>query len=564
MLRALVVSSCVLLGGGCVDGYIKAPTPSGPVTTVKPDVCADVTPAVGAWPLQRLTSLQLERTVQTVLHDSTRQYQQRLGSTDEVVDSRLRYSLAYAGNDVVAEGLMLAAENVAVAAVANPALQAEFACAASDLAGERACAKLIVERLGKRLWRRALLPADVDGVLAVYELSRTDSGTYLEGVQAAVQSLLAAPDFFFLQQPVGQSGAAAKLTGWVLAERLALTLWQQAPDDALLDAAQAGTLDTAEGLEHELDRLLQDPRANASFAEFLKHWLSPEKTSSIEAALATASRAPSLYTHFTPPSDTNPGDGLAFGQALDVFFANTATARSGTLHDLMLDDHLIVNEAVARNLNLPLPAAGQTETRAPDTNRRRGVLGQPAVLTAFGRFEASDPVHRGVFLIRQAMCRPLNPPDMMVNTTLPEATQFKTTRDRFTAATKDAACAGCHGSINPLGFSFENFDAVGNYREQENGNPVDATATLPILGKDGTKVQVDGLAELAAVLADDVEVRDCLSRQFAVFALHRGLTQAESCALKAGTASFAEGPGSFQTLIRSVVSSPSFTEPLLP
>ena len=550
-----------LLLASCVEGVIKTPPP--PPKPNAPDRCETVTPRAGVWPLQRLTSLQLERTVQAVLHDTTKQYAQRLGSTDEVVDTGLRYSIAYSGNDVVAEGMIVAGENVAAAAVTNPALAAELACAGTDAPAQRLCARGVIERLGRRLWRRPLATADVDAVLAVYELARLD-GPYLDGIQTALHALLAAPDFFFLQQPPGVSGAPARLTGYALAERLALTLWQQAPDDALLEAAAAGTLDTAEGLEGELQRVLADPRADLAFAEFLKHWLSPEKTSSIDAALATASRAPQLYGDFLPPSGMSAGDGHAFGQALDTFFSTAARVSGGTLERLLLDEHLVVNEAVARNLKLPPPAPGHTEVRAPENPRRRGVLGQPAVLTAFGRFEASDPVHRGVFLLRQAMCRPLDPPDMMVNTTLPEPTQFKTTRDRFEAATKDAACAGCHGSINPLGFSFENFDAVGRYRSDENGHAVNATATLPIVDEQGVKHDVDGLGELAQVLAKDLEVRDCLARQFAVFALHRALDQSEACALRGASDTFSEGEGSFERLVRAVVLSPSFREPKLP
>ncbi|MBL9039290.1 MAG: DUF1588 domain-containing protein [Archangium sp.] len=546
------------------EGRIAGPLPEKVVSaTTTFDPCRDVAPEVGTWPLQRLTSRQLERSVEAVLADTTHAYSLRLGGTDEVVNSRLRYFLASSANDVVAEGLVLAAENVSVAAVSSAALASQLQCTASDVAGQRACAKRVISTFGRRLWRRTLATSEVDALTNTYDVARTD-GTYLDGVQTALHALLASPDFFLLQQPGGTSGEAAALTGTVLAERLALTLWQEGPDDALLSAAEDGVLDTAEGFDAQLNRLLMDPRANLAFADFLKHWLSPEKTSSIDAALSSATRQPQLYPQFRAPSESSSGDGPAYARALEGFFAHSASAGTGTLRTLLLDDTLVVNEAVARNLGLPAPAAGQTEVRTPETPRRRGVLGQPALLTAFGRFEASDPVHRGVFLLRQVMCRPLNPPDMMVNTTLPEATLFKTTRDRFTAATTDAACAGCHGQINPLGFSFENFDAVGAFREKENDVAVDATATLPLIRTDGQVATVDGVSDLAAVLADDAEVRRCLVRQFAAWALHRGLTDREYCALQPQTASFGSGDGAFRDLIRGVLTSPSFTTPVLP
>lgn len=553
----------LLLLAGC-DAKIS--TPRGPEAEVPltpiTGPCSSVAATIGAWPLQRLTSDQLQRTVDAILHDTSHAYTQRLGSTDEVLNSRLRYFYAASGNAVVAEGLVLAAEEVAEAAMANPSMQPTLACAASDTAGQRLCAKALIESLGRKLWRRALRTTDVDAMLAVYDLARA-GGTHADGLQGALHALLASPDFFFLQQPRGTSGAQTKLAGTVLAERLALTLWQEAPDEALLAAGETGALDTTEGFDAQLTRLLADPKANRAFADFLKHWLSPEKTSSIDFALLSATRQPTLYPKFEAPSPTSPGDGVAFTRALDTYFEKNAIVRTSTLHDLLLADQLVVNAAVARNLNLPAPAAGTTDVRVSDNARRRGVLGQPALLTAFGRFEASDPVHRGVMLLRQMMCRPLNPPDMMVNTTLPEATQFKTTRDRFVTATKDAACAGCHAQINPLGFSFENFDAVGGFRDQEGGNPVDATATLPII-KNGARAQVDGLAELSAVLADDPEVRACLGKQFAAWALRRGLTDGEYCSVSKHTLTFADGPGAFAELVRGVLTSASFTQPQLP
>jgi Protein of unknown function (DUF1588)/Protein of unknown function (DUF1592)/Protein of unknown function (DUF1595)/Protein of unknown function (DUF1585) len=537
----------------CV-GELHGPIPSAPPP---PSACDEVEARVGQWPLQRLTSRQLTLSVQAVLGDGTGAYQRRLGATDEVVDSRLRYFVAWSGNTVVAEGLVLAAEEVADAAVLSPALASARACAASDAAGQRACADQFVATFGHRLWRRTLSNDEREGVLGVYDLARSE-GDHTAGLQAALHALLASPDFFFLQQPT----SGARLSGTVLAERLSLTLWQQGPDDELLTAAETGALETEEGLNAQLDRLLADPRANLAFADFLKHWLSPEKTSSVELALASATRS-SGYPLFHPPSGTSAGDGVAFTEALDAWLARTATLQGGDVHTLMLDEHVVVNEAITRNLGLAAPNAS-LEVRESDTPRRRGVLGQPAVLAAFSRFEASDPVHRGVFLLRQGLCRPLNPPDAMVNTTLPDATAFKTTRDRFVSATKDSACAGCHAQINPLGFAFENFDAVGAFRAAEGVTPVDATAVIPLYDAQSRPRNVDGLGELAAVLADDPEVRACMSRHFAAWALHRGLTSSEYCALAPSVSGFREGGGDFRALVRGLITSASFLQPEAP
>ncbi|MBL8957553.1 MAG: DUF1588 domain-containing protein [Myxococcaceae bacterium] len=530
-------------------------TPTGPDDTPPaPDACEGIVSAPGAWPLQRLTSRQLQRTVTRVLGDDTHAYDLRLAATDEVLDARLRYALAVSANPVVAEGLVLAAEDVSIAAVSR------FPCSGAD---PRACASDLATRLGRLLWRRTLTSAEVNRLLADYDATRIEGGSYAEGASSVLHGLLAAPDFFFLQQPGGESGAAPRLTGTRLAERLAFTLWHEGPDAELLDAAEAGMLDTPAGLDAALDRLLADPRATEAFGDFLVHWLSPEKATTVNVALAPATRHPGLYPAFRAPGAVG-GDGEAFGAALSTFLSRAGRPDTGTFTSLLTSDELVVNEAVARNLDLPAPASGATEVRKSETARRRGVLGQPGVLTALGRFEASDPVHRGVFLLRHAMCFPLPSPDANVNTTLPElGGELKTTRDRFTAPTQAAACAGCHALINPLGFSFENFDAVGKYRETENGAPVDATATLPIT-VDGKKVAVDGLGELADVLARDPDVRECLAKQFASWALHRTLTPAEACAVRDSTKAFTTGDGAFKDLVRGVVTASSFNAPVLP
>lgn len=533
----------LLLLAACTGSITqKEPTPRPPQPAT--GECADITPAAGERELQRLTSRELDRTVAAILDDTTHAYATRLAVSDEVVSPKQRFFRARSATAVWAEGAILAAEEVSLAAASKP----EFSmCTSGD---ERACTRSLIERTGRRLWRRTLTADEIDTILLGADAARAE-GTYLDGVQTALQSLLASPDFFLFQQP-----ADGKVSGTILAERLASTLWHQAPDDALLDAAESGVLDTKEGLDAQVNRLLADPRADETFADFIKHWIAPEKTNNIDEALAASSRQPMLYPLFKAPGDG--ADGLAFGRALDGFLASEARVTTGSFENLLLSPKLAVNEAVSRNLGLD-PAAS-LELRASDSERRTGLLGQPAVLTAYGRFESSDPVHRGVFLLRHALCNDLPPPDANVNTSLPAAEMFNTTRDRFTSATTKQECRGCHAIINPLGFAFENFDAVGRFRTTENGHDVDASATLLT----SPPVQVDGLADLSRVLVNDPLVRSCVAKQFAVWALRRSVTQAEYCSLRAQASPFFEDAGSLAGLVSGLLQSEAFTRPSLP
>jgi Protein of unknown function (DUF1588)/Protein of unknown function (DUF1592)/Protein of unknown function (DUF1595)/Protein of unknown function (DUF1585) len=506
--------------------------------------CAQIQAAAGVRELQRLTSRELDRTVADVLGDASHAYALRLGATDELIGAKQRYFRARSANAVWAEGAVLAAEEVAQTAAAKPG----FSACAGD---ERMCARQFIMQVGRRLWRRTLNVDEIESTLSLYDVARTDA-SQSEAVATVLQSLLSAPHFFFFQQP----SAEGSLGGTVLAEQLASTLWQQAPDVELLNAAEIGTLDSAQGLQDQVARLLADPRADDTFAVFLKAWLAPEKVATIDEALAQATRQPEVYSLFKSPG--NGADGLAYGAALDSFLRAEARVETGTFENVMSSPKVAVNEAVARNLGLPV--ASTLELRSTESPRRRGILGQPAVLMAFGRFESSDPVHRGVFLLRHALCNDVPPPDANVNTTLPAAEAFNTTRDRFVAATKNGSCAGCHALINPLGFAFENFDAVGKFRTTENSHAVDARATLLLLPG---APQVDGLGELAQQLAQDPVVRSCVARQFTSWALRRSVTNAEYCAVRNRAAPFFSGPGALKNLITALISSDGFARPHL-
>lgn len=535
-LLALALAACT----GTIEQKERAPTTPDLVVTE----CTDVVPAAGERELQRLTSKELDRSVAAILGDTTGAFAARLVSSDEVISPKQRFFRARSGTTVWAEAALLAAEEVSLAAAVKPQFST---CTGGD---ERACVRALIEQYGRRLWRRTLTTTEVDGLLVGYDAARAE-GTWADGVQTSLQSLLASPDFFFFQQPV--DGVVA---GTVLAERLASTLWHQAPDDALLDAAEQGVLETPEGLEVQVARLLADRRADETFADFIKHWIAPEKVNTIEESLAATTRQPTLYPLFKAPADG--ADGLAYDEALDAFLATEARVTSGSFESLLLSRKLAVNEAVARNLGLS--AATALELRDTDSDRRLGLLGQPAVLTAYGRFESSDPVHRGVFLLRHALCNDLPPPDASVNTSLPAADQFNTTRDRFSTATTVTACRGCHALINPLGFAFENFDAVGRFRLTENGHPVDATAKLPT----SPPANVDGLADLARVLVNDRQVRACVARQFSTWALRRAVTQEEYCSMRNQAAPFFEESGSLSALVTGLLRSEAFSRPSLP
>ena len=314
------------------------------------------------------------------------------------------------------------------------------------------------EKFAGAAFRRPLTPEETQRNVTDILRTAPDAET---GVRRVVLLALKSPHFLYTELPARESDAMRTAT------RLALALWDSAPDAELARAATTGRLRTREEVSAQAARLLTDPRARAKVREFFQHWLQLRY-------LEDLGKDATLFPDFTPDIIDD------LRASLGVFVDNAVWSERSDFRELLRADYLFVNDRLAKFYDLPAPTGVATPdefTRitAP-AGQRSGVLTHPYLLAALSYKATSSPIHRGVFLTRSIVGRALKPP--------PEAQAFDETsfdhrmtmREKVTQLTRSENCQGCHAVINPLGFSLEHFDAVGRYRTQDTGRAIDAAS----------------------------------------------------------------------------------------
>lgn len=273
-----------------------------------------------------------------------------------------------------------------------------------------------------------------------------------------------------------------------VAAELSFGLWNSLPDRELLDAAAAGKLATREQVTQQAERMLGDPRARTKLREFLLTWL---KADAIGEMAKDAEKFP----------DFDSGIVADLRTSLEMFLDDVVWSEGSDFRKLVLADEVFANDrlAVFYGLDLPADSDGDFAKVKVRGDWAAGVLTHPYLMASFADSRESSPIHRGVFLARGLLGQALRPPPEAVAPLAAELHPSLSTRERVTMQTKPAACSTCHGIINPLGFALEHFDAVGRYREQDRGKPVDSTGSYQT--RDGNTVTLDGSRALGQFLA---------------------------------------------------------------
>jgi mono/diheme cytochrome c family protein len=272
--------------------------------------------------------------------------------------------------------------------------------------------------------------------------------------------------------------------------RLAFGLWDTLPDAELLKAASSGSLVTREQVRMQAERMVTDPRAWPKLREFLLQWLKVDQVPDI----AKDAR------HY-PGFDANAQNDLR--TSLEMFLENTVWSDKSDFRELMLTDKLYLNGRLAKLYGVALPADAPFQPVSLDPAERSGVLTHPYVMASFAYVDGSSPIHRGVLVARNMLGRTLQPPPAAFVPLAAALHPDLTTRQRVAMQTRPAACSGCHGLINPLGFTMERFDAIGRLRVSEQGKPIDATGSYR--SRTGKLVTFMGARDLGRFVADSPE-----------------------------------------------------------
>ena len=276
---------------------------------------------------------------------------------------------------------------------------------------------------------------------------------------------------------------------YAVASRLALTLWDSVPDAVLLKAAAAGQLKDAAQVRLQAQRMMKDPRAKSKLRDFLHHWLHVEEGAEI-------AKDQKEYPGF------DQGVVMDLRTSLDLFAESVVWSEQSDYRQLLLSDTILMNERLAKFYGQKVEAGAGFQPVKMDAEQRGGVLTHPFVLATFSYTKSSSPIHRGVFVTRNILGLMLKPPPMAIAFMDDKFDPSFTMREKVTELTSKPACMSCHVTINPLGFSFERFDAVGRVRATDNKKPVDPTSDYTT--SDGNVIKLTGARDVAVHAAESL------------------------------------------------------------
>ena len=370
--------------------------------------------------------------------------------------------------------------------VDTPSRRSVFVCRPKDAAAEEPCARKILTTLATRAYRGPVVEEDVQTLLEFYKQGRA-SGGFDQGIQRGLERILASPSFLFRfeREPANLvAGTPYRLGDLELASRMSFFIWSSIPDDELLSVANRGRLKDPVVLGQQVKRMLADPRSEALVDNFATQWLKLGKIVAVK---------PDEFEY--PEFDENLRNAI---QEETRRFISSQLREDRSVVDLLSADYTFVNDRLARHYGIPDVYGNQFRKMIFKDGVRGGLLGQSAILTATSYPNRTSPVVRGRWLLENMLgaAPPPPPADVPALQESGAAGQAKSVRDRMEAHRKNPVCASCHVRMDPLGFSLENFDALGKWRTMSDGVPIDTAVSLP----DGT--QFEGVVGLRKLLLE--------------------------------------------------------------
>jgi hypothetical protein len=428
----------------------------------------------------------------------------------------------------------------------TPSRRRVFTCRPSNTGADTRCARQIVSNLARRAYRQPVADADMQRIMSFFETGRRN-GNFESGIQAAIQRILSSPQFLFRIERDPSPGVAHRITDIELASRLSFFLWSSIPDDRLIQLASNGSLSRPAVLEAEVRRMLSDAKSAALIENFAGQWL----------------RLRNLR-NFSPNSDLFPDFDdnlrLAFERETELLFDSVVREDRSVL-DLMRADYTFVNERLARHYGIPGIYGSQFRRVPVSDPARQGLLGQGSFLAVTSHAERTSPVLRGKWILENilGMTVPPPPPNVPPLKERTNGEKPRTMRDQMAEHRANPACANCHKVMDSIGFSLENFDAVGAWRSAEANAPIDATGELA----DGTKV--NGIVELRAALMKNPELfTSTMTEKILTYALGRGIDYHDMPAVRSIVRSAAPGGYRFSSVVMGVVKSMPFQMRMAP
>jgi mono/diheme cytochrome c family protein len=407
--------------------------------------------------------------------------------------------------------------------------------------GSQQCARQILTRLARRAYRRPPTAEDVETLLGFYRDASNERG-FEAGIQSAIERMLVSFNFLFRieREPSGANGGAYRLSDLDLASRLSFFLWNSIPDDTLLTLAEKNQLRDPAVLAKQTARMLKDPKASSLVTGFASQWLGVRKAQSF---LPDANIFPDFDENLRRAAqrETN-------------LFVESQIAADRPVLDLVTADYSFINERLAQHYGVS-GVSGERFRRVTFTDGvRGGVLGQGSVLMATSYPDRTAPVVRGFWVLESLLgMPPPPPPDVPDLKTVTDDGRPLSMRAQMERHRASPSCAVCHVRMDPLGFSLENFDAIGRWRTRSGGEPVDASAVFA----DGSPI--DGVAGLRAFIVthQDRYVHTFVEKML-TYALGRRVDYRDQPAIRQIVRDSAVSGHRWSAVIRGIVSSQPF------
>ena len=425
----------------------------------------------------------------------------------------------------------------------TPSRQRIFVCRPAERDSARACAREILGGLARRAYRRPVGDDDLALLESFYDAGHAQGGTFDAGIRLGLQSILADPEFLFRFERTSPSvvaGTNHPISDLELASRLSFFLWSSIPDDLLLDVAIEGRLSEPAELARQVHRMLADPRSETLATNFASHWLHLQNLDDVQ---------PDVYLF--PNWDLNVIQSMRRETEL-LFDGIVRNDRAVT--ELLTADYTFVDERLATHYGIP-DVVGNRFRRVPVADARRGLLGHGSILTLTSLANRTSPVIRGSWIMDVLLGAPpprppANVPPLAENE---RGVLHLSMRARLATHRESPACSACHRIMDPVGFSLENFDAVGAWRTKDSDADIDPSEVL----FDGTGVHGPAGVREYLVRSETLFVRN-FARNLLTYALGRILRSSDMPAVRGVAQAASADDNRFSAFVMGIVRSAPF------
>ncbi|MDX2023509.1 MAG: DUF1592 domain-containing protein [Deltaproteobacteria bacterium] len=510
-----------------------------------------------AYPLQRLTNVELANTVRDLLSgiaDSAK----LVRSTDLPPESRVAGFSNNALQQQPDRGYADAIEQLAIGAAREAVKDlSKLGCAKED----GSCIGDLISGFGKRVFRRPLTSGEISDLKKVYEEARAEplKFSHAMAVETVVGTMLQSPQFLFRLEE-GQGTISDKksqpLSNWEMASRLSYLIWDSMPDDDLFRAAEAGELMQSEKIEAQARRMLGDDRARGAMKEFFDEWLDNKRYSAFVAA-------PAKDREFYPTYDEKQAKALIEGR--DKFIEEAFFGGDHSMTQLFSSTKGWVNDDVAYIYGVDKPGSAELKEVELNPAQRKGILTNPAIMAGMSHTTEQAPILRGGFIMERLLCAPSPPPPPGIITQIPfDENEAMTYRQRVEKTAEQGKCANCHKPLDSFGFLFENYNSIGAFQTEEQAKfkgmvyklPTNAKSTImDTLDVNG---EFDNAIPFVEKMGKSKQVAQCVVEHLWSWANARREVDEDGCAVVPLTTSFIENKFDMQKLVVDLVKNPSF------